>query len=56
MKTTRITLAIYAYMAITWVINLIHFLNCDFAPVGKEEIIKGLGVFFWTLSGITVWF
>lgn len=46
MKSTIITLAIYTYLAITWVINFIQFLNCDFSPVGKEEVIKGLGVFF----------
>ena len=53
---TTFTLLIYAYLIITWVINFIQFLQCDFANPWREEIIKGVGVIFFPLNGITVWF
>lgn len=56
MKETIITIAFYIYMIVSWVVNLIQFMNCDFEGPFKEEIIKGIGVIFFLPSGITVWF
>ena len=39
-----------------WIINLVQFFNCDFNPVGKEEILHGVGVFVPPFSVISVWF
>lgn len=46
----------WAYFGITWIVNLIQFIQCDFAEPYKEEVIKALGVFIPGVSGITVWF
>ena len=43
------------YFVISWIWNLVLFLRCDFQASYKEEIIHGLGVFFFPISGITVW-
>lgn len=50
-----ITLLIYGYLIITWVINLIQLFNCDFQPNYKNEIIHALGIIF-PINAITVWF
>ncbi len=39
-----------------WIVNLIQFFNCDFNPVGKEEILHGIGIFIPPFSVISVWF
>jgi len=39
----------------SWVVNLKQFLSCDFDPVNKQEIVKGIGVFIPPAAIITVW-
>lgn len=55
LTTNMLVILFYAYILITWVINLIQFLNCDFEEPWREEIIKGVGVVLFPLNGITVW-
>jgi hypothetical protein len=43
------------YTILAWVINLIQFFGCDFDPIGKEEILKGTGMFIPPVSWFTVW-
>jgi hypothetical protein len=43
------------YTILAWVINLIQFFGCDFDPIGKEEILKGIGMFIPPVSWFTVW-
>ena len=47
---------IYAYFIICWIVNLVQFIQCDFEPSYKDEIIKGIGVLAAPLAGVTVWF
>lgn len=56
MKYKIIVIAFYVYAATCWAMNLISFLKCDFSPIGKEEIIHGIGVFFPPASMVIVWF
>ena len=46
----------YLYWGISWIVNLIKFIKCDFDGPWKEEIIHGVGVFFALPSVVTVWF
>lgn len=42
------------YNIVTWIINLIKFIGCDFDAPYKEEILHGLGLFtpiYW----VTAW-
>jgi hypothetical protein len=48
-------IVLFIYTIITWVINLINFLNCDFVEPFKEEVILGLGVLFPPVTWVTVW-
>jgi hypothetical protein len=43
------------FMFFSWVYNIIQFFGCDFDPIGKEEVLKGLGMFIAPLSMITAW-
>jgi hypothetical protein len=43
------------FMIFSWVYNIIQFFSCDFDPIGKEEVLKGLGMFIAPLSMITAW-
>lgn len=47
---------IYAYFIVCWIVNLVQFIQCDFEPSYKDEIIKGIGVLGAPLAGLTVWF
>ena len=50
-------LLIVAVLAVTpWLWNGVKFLNCDFEPDYKCEIVHGAGVFIPPSSWITVWF
>jgi hypothetical protein len=59
MKTTNTAmgcnLLIWLYSIITWIINLIKFVNCDFTEPWKDEIVHGLGVFIPPVSWVTAW-
>lgn len=46
---------IIVYTIISWVANLIQFFGCDFDPIGKEEILKGIGMFIPPVSWFTCW-
>lgn len=48
-------LLLWGYFAISWVINLIKLLNCDFEGPFKDEIIHAIGL-IGPAAGITVWF
>lgn len=39
-----------------WITNIVQFVDCDFDPIGKMEIIKGIGTFIPPASIVTVWF
>lgn len=55
MKLT--VLVLIAAVALTpWIINGLKFLDCDFKPDYKCEVIHGAGVFIPPASFITVWF
>lgn len=43
------------YTAVTWVLNLIKLVGCDFQPSFKEEILHTLGVFIPIVSWFTAW-
>jgi hypothetical protein len=43
------------YTIISWVVNLVTFFGCDFDPIGKEEIFKGLGLFIPPISWVSAW-
>lgn len=43
------------YTLITWIHNIIMLLYCDFDPIGKEEIIRILGIFIPFINWITYW-
>jgi len=51
-----VSILIWLYFAICWVVNLFKFIACDFDAPYKEEIIHGIGVFTFFPAGITVWF
>ena len=55
-KAVLLTFIIYAYFIICWIVNLVQFIQCDFEPSYKDEIIKGIGVLGAPLAGVTVWF
>jgi len=43
-KVILIPFLLYGYAIVTWIVNIVKLLNCDFAgPVWKEEIIHGVG-------------
>ena len=50
-----INLLILTYTTITWFINIIRFLTCDFSAPWKEEIITGLGILIPPLTWVSVW-
>lgn len=47
---------VWIYLLASWIINAVHFFQCDFEGPWKEEVIKGIGIVIFPLSGITVWF
>lgn len=42
-------------MGISWVINLVQLLRCDFAAPWRDEIIHGIGVLIPPAALFTVW-
>lgn len=56
MKFTLGVMIFHIIYFITWVINLVQFLRCDFEAGWKEEIVHALGIFIPYTSFITVWF
>lgn len=55
-KLFSVVLFIYAYFIVCWIVNLVQFIQCDFEPSYKDEIIKGIGVLCPPIAGVTVWF
>ena len=49
---TFIILGISLALMIGWVINLIQFVNCDFAPFNKEEILRLVGLVIAPLGSL----
>lgn len=45
----------YIFWGVSYIVNLIKFIGCDFAEPWKEEIIHGLGVFMAIPSLVTAW-
>lgn len=54
--TLILYLTFWVYFFIAWVWNLVKLFQCDFDPIGKEEILHLVGVVAAPLSMITVWF
>lgn len=50
-----IYILVVAFCLIGWVMGLIRFMECDFDPVGKAEIIYGIGI-ITGLNSIFGWF
>lgn len=48
-------IALWIYVPIAWIINFVKLLNCDFAPIDKNEIIHLIGL-IPGVSMITCWF
>ncbi len=55
MKIIIAYILVWGYFGISWVVNLIKLLNCDFEGPWREEIIHGIGL-IGPAAGITVWF
>lgn len=59
-KSSFLVVVIYflgwIYLIISWIVNLVKFINCDFSSPYKDEIIHGLGIFIAPISMITCWF
>lgn len=51
-----IILFLFIFFAGCWCTNLVIFLNSDFDPIDKNEIVHGIGVFAPPLSVFTVWY
>ena len=51
-----IAIFIWLSVIICWIINLVKFIQCDFASPYKEEIIHLIGILIPPSSVITVWF
>lgn len=49
------TILMWIYSTVTWIINLIKFINCDFVEPFKEEAIHLLGVILPPASWVTAW-
>ncbi len=49
-------LVLFALIAYGWIINIVYLVRCDFDPIGKDEIIRGIGVFVAPLGVILGWF
>ncbi len=52
----KIIVAVYMALALTlgigWVTNIVKFVNLDFEPSYKAEIIRGLGIVMPPVGGI----
>lgn len=46
---------IWVYTGISWIWNLVKLIQCDFDPIGKEEILHLVGL-FPPICWVTVWF
>ena len=44
------------FTALSWAINLIMLVNCDWTGPWKDEIIHGIGAITYFGSLITIWF
>ena len=51
-----ITIILFAYCIFSYIFNFVKFVNCDFEPSYKEEIVYAIGVFFPPLNCLTVWY
>ena len=51
-----IVIFIWLSVIICWIINVVKFIQCDFASPYKEEIIHLIGILIPPSSVITVWF
>ena len=43
------------YSILTWLINLMRFIHCDFEAPFWEEIIHGLGIILPPVAWFTAW-
>jgi len=43
------------FLAVSWIVNLVKFIQCDFQASWRDEIIHGIGVFFALPSIVTAW-
>ena len=56
MKNLLIILLFWIYFILSYIFNFVKFVNCDFKPSYKEEIVYAIGVFFPPLNCLTVWY
>lgn len=49
-------LLLYIAMIIGWCMNVYKFTQCDFDPVNKTEIIRGVSIFVFPIGGVIGWF
>ena len=55
MRFILVYIAFLVFGLIGWIKCLVHLLSCDFNPIGKAEILYGLGT-FTGLGAIIGWF
>ena len=56
MKNLLIVLLFFLYFILSYIFNFVKFVNCDFEPSYKEEIVYAIGVFFPPLNCLTIWY
>ena len=44
MKTVILVIAVFVLCVLGWFMNLVKFLQCDFEPSYKAEVIHGVGI------------
>jgi hypothetical protein len=47
--------AVWLYFIVSWIINLVKLISCDFEGPWKDEIVHAIGL-IGPAAGITVWF
>lgn len=54
-ELVAIVLVLGVVLCAPWVINAVKFLDCDFKPDYKCEVVHGIGVVIPPMSYLTVW-
>lgn len=47
---------IWLFFIVGWIMNVVKFVQCDFAEPYKEEVIRGIAIFVAPIGGILGWF
>lgn len=51
-----LSISIYIFFGVCWVINIYKLATCDFDRPYKEEVIHAVGLLIPPTSVVTVWF